>query len=41
MREWFREELQKVNWPRVWLAVLIGWVIIVFGSCTINGIMNS
>jgi len=41
MREWFREELQKVNWRRVWLIVGIVYAISYMSVCTINGIMNS
>lgn len=39
--KYLRRELERVNWSRVWLIVFIGLAIIIFGSCTINGILNS
>lgn len=39
--KYLKRELEKVNWKRVWLIVLIVYVIAYFGVCTMNGVINS
>lgn len=41
MRDWLNNQLISINWKRVWLAVLIGYIVLFFGSCTLIAYLHS